>query len=143
MKKTVIFDWKRTLYDPEGQKLTHGALKVLSTLNRKKINLVLIGKGNVQMQKEVERLRVKKYFSTIIFQQGRKDTKIFKKHLSKISKQTLVVGDRVKEEITIGNTIGAKTIWFKKGKFSKEVPHTKNEQPTYIIKKLTDLLKII
>lgn len=137
---TIIFDWKRTLYDPEYKKLTEGAIDILKFLTTKWSKVILIGKGETDMYQEVKRLKVEKYFSKIIFQEGKKDMKVFSKFVSiKNPKLTIVVGDRVRSEIEIGNMLNATTIWIKQGKFSKELPLNKFQEPTFTFNSLIDL----
>lgn len=62
MIKTIIFDWKRTLYDPDTGVLIEGALDFLEYLKNKNIPMVLIGKGGEDMNEEVDRLGVRYYF---------------------------------------------------------------------------------
>ncbi len=83
MIKIVIFDWKRTLYDPDASKLIKGTIELLNFLESKKIPMILIGKGGDDMQQEVDRLRVGRYFQNIVFAQGEKDPKVFADYISK------------------------------------------------------------
>lgn len=138
--KIVIFDWKRTLYDPDNKVLMKGALEVLSLLKKKNIPLVLVGKGNHEMHDEVEKLGVRKYFLRVDFREGPKQPGFFTDYIDKKSPQeTIIVGDRIQSELEIGNTLGATTIWVKQGKFSKEKPQTKKQTPSYIVHSLYEL----
>lgn len=138
---TIIFDWKRTLYNPESKKLMPGTLKILKFLTTKCLKVILIGKGGTDMYQEVKRLKVEKYFSKIIFQEGKKDLKTFNQFVSiKNPKLTIVIGDRVRSEIEIGNTLKTTTIWIKNGKFSEELPLNKIQNPTFTLDSLNDLL---
>lgn len=65
--RVIIFDWKRALYDPEGQRLIDGALDVLALALRSNVESVLVGKGGADMYDEVDRLGVRKYFSSVYF----------------------------------------------------------------------------
>ena len=78
MVKTIIFDWKRTLYDPDEKALIEGAMDLL----------VLVGKGGEDMQREVDKLDVRIFFTDIVFAEGEKDPNIFAKYLTKIPKNT-------------------------------------------------------
>ena len=61
----VVFDWKRTLYDPDSGQLIDGAWELLEFLQEKKIPMILIGKGGEDMNQEVERLGVKFFFQNM------------------------------------------------------------------------------
>ncbi|MBI2314552.1 hypothetical protein HYU93_00610 [Candidatus Daviesbacteria bacterium] len=65
------------------------------------------------MQREVNRLGVSKYFKEIVFAEGGKDPNTFAKYLTKPTKHTLLIRDRVRSELEIGNKLGATTVWVK------------------------------
>lgn len=139
---TIIFDWKRTLYDPDSKILISGTLQLLKFLKQKNIKVVLIGKGGSEMNQEVKRLKIKKYFTAIIFQEGRKDENLFKPFVSlKNPKLTIIVGDRIRSELKIGNQLKAVIIWVKQGKFSSELPLDKNQEPDITVSSLKELLE--
>lgn len=141
---TIIFDWKRTLYDPDKRVLINGALNLLEALKNKNIPMVLIGKGSEDMSEEVKRLGVEKYFKQIVFAQGDKDPEVFKAHISKKDpKKTTLIGDRVKSELMIGKGLGVTTIWIKQGKFASELPENKDEEPDYTVSSLIDCLNLL
>ncbi|MCL5784130.1 MAG: HAD hydrolase-like protein [Patescibacteria group bacterium] len=144
MFDTVIFDWKRTLYDPDRRVVIDGITELLDFIKSKNIPMILIGKGGEDMQLEVERLGVGKYFRHIVFAEGEKDPQSFIPHLSKDNpKKTLLIGDRVRSELKIGKKLGATTIWAKQGKFAKEEPEDKTQEPSYIVTSLTECLKLL
>ncbi|MDO8573376.1 MAG: HAD hydrolase-like protein [Candidatus Daviesbacteria bacterium] len=138
MFDTVIFDWKRTLYDPDRKVLINGAVEILDLIKSKNIPIVLIGKGRADMQQEVELLGVKKYFKEIVFTEGEKDPQVFKKFINKVPKNTLVIGDRVRSELEIGKKLGATTIWVKQGKFTIEKPENGYQEPNYMVSDLVE-----
>lgn len=142
MIKKIIFDWKRTLYDPDAKTLINGALELLEFLKTKNIHMVLIGKGGEDMQSEVSRLHVGEFFSNIVFVEGEKDPKVFAKYV-RDPKSTLFIGDRVRSELAIGNKLGAKTIWVKQGKFANEDPENKDQIPAFTVDNLDDCTKIL
>lgn len=125
----VIFDWKRTLYDPDTQTLLPGVQHLLSMLHAQQIKTILVGKGSDEMYAEVDRLGVKNYFSAVIFQPEKKNLNIIKKYFPE--EELVVIGDRVRSEIALGNEMGAKTIWIKAGKFAYEDPIDSSQEPTY------------
>lgn len=144
MINLVIFDWKRTLYDPDRKKLIEGAIELLEFITSKDIPMILIGKGGEDMQQEVDQLGVRKYFKHIIFAEGEKDPQVFKDHISKdYPKATILIGDRVRSELEIGKKLGATTIWVKQGKFGTELPENSNQEPDYIVDSLAECLNVI
>lgn len=143
MIKLVIFDWKRTLFDPDRKKLIPGALELLKSIKNKEIPMILIGKGGGDMQEEVDRLKVRNYFQQIIFAEGDKDPQVFIPFMSKNNpKETILIGDRVRSELLIGNQLGATTIWVKQGKFAAEEPEVEEQQPNYTVLNLVNCLKL-
>lgn len=139
---TIIFDWKRTLYDPDSKTLINGTLQLLKYLKQKNVALFLIGKGGSEMNQEVKRLKIYKYFSKIIFEEEKKSERLFKPFISKKnSSLTLIVGDRVRSELEIGNKLKVITIWVKQGKFAEELPLNKNQKPIYIVYSIFELLE--
>ena len=122
MIDTIVFDWKRTLYDPERRKLIYGAKNLLEKLRNYK--LILYGKGSKDEQKETKRLGVLKYFSSVVFVS--KKTKAILNIID--PKSTVFIGDRRESEIKLANEIGAKSIWIKVGKFADEQSQV---QPTF------------
>lgn len=138
---TIIFDWKRTLYDPDSKTLISGTLNLLKFLCKKNVKNILIGKGGDKMFQEVKRLKIEKYFSKIIFHDVKRDIKSFSQFVSaKNLGLTIVVGDRVQSEIEIGNRLKTITIWLKQGKFSEELPSNKFQEPLFTINSINELL---
>lgn len=137
---SVIFDWKRTLYDPDLKMLIESSESIIKYFFDLNINLFLIGKGGREMEMEVENLGVSKYFSGILFVNESKKKEDFLSMINDVNRdQILVVGDRLKSEIQIGNSIGAITVWIRKGKFSKETPEITGIIPNYTVESLKDL----
>lgn len=143
MIKLIIFDWKRTLYDPDNKLLIDGALELLKSIKKRDIPIILVGKGGDDMNVEIKRLSVDSYFEKIIFIEGEKDLNIYKPLISKKPKNTLFIGDRVRSELEAGNKLGAITVWIKQGKFSNEGPENEQQKPTFTVLKLRQCLKLI
>jgi FMN phosphatase YigB (HAD superfamily) len=54
-----------------------------------------------------------------------------------------VVGDYLHNEIRMGNKLGAKTIWFKQGRFSTLEPETEQDIPWKTITDMKQLHELI
>lgn len=145
MKPIIIFDFNRTIYDPESNCLLPGTELVLSILLKRGFILYLISRAAESRKELIEKLNISKYFKNIIVTpQKSKDD--FNNILGKedvIRERSFVVGDRVREEIKIGNQLGLNTVWLQRGKFASEFPQNLDEQPTYIIKELKDFLEVV
>lgn len=142
---TYIFDWKRTLYNPDSAELIDGATEVLKYVSHlHDSRLILIGKGGDDMQAEVERFRLENYFADIKFQEGEKDVALFADFVNPDApRKTIFIGDRTRSELAVGNVLGAVTIWVKQGKFSDELPEDPMYVPTHTVISLSDLLKLL
>ena len=55
----------------------------------------------------------------------------------------LIVDDRMLRGIKYGNFRGHPTVWLQKGKFADELPDEKTKMPTFTIRSLDELSKII
>jgi putative hydrolase of the HAD superfamily len=145
MKKIIIFDFTRTLYDPVARQLVLGALEVVKTLHERGYTLVLVSHDEGNRETLIGKLGLKKYFADICIVKE-KNPAVFSHVLEKNDADTansFVIGDRIKKEILFGNLCGVKTIWFCNGKFATEIPTNDNEKPTHVIQSLTEVLTII
>lgn len=143
MISSIIFDWKRTLYDPDTKILIKGTLDLLEFIKNQNIPMILMGKGGEDMQEEVDRFGIRRYFQEIVFAEGQKDPQVFKQYISADPKMTVFIGDRVRSELEIGHKLGATTIWVKQGKFAVEEPENDQQEPNYTVTSLTDCLGVL
>jgi ribonucleotide monophosphatase NagD (HAD superfamily) len=143
MIHAIIFDWKGTLYNSTDKKLIEGALEILNYFARLNVRMFLVGKGGIDMHEEVQRLDVKKYFQEVMFVDGTKTPDLFIKYIDNGNpKSTIVIGDRIKSELKVGNSIWATTIWVRQGKFASEEPENDQEKPTHVVNNLLEILNI-
>ena len=143
----VIFDFNRTLYDPDKEKLMEGAIKVLNTLRKRKVKMALLSRTTTGHRKQlIESLGLAPYFSEIIVTSEPKNEAHFlqmTKAMGVSANRCVVVGDRIKSEITIANKLGMESIWLRRGKFRKEVPESAEEQPSHIINNLHEIYSLL
>ena len=143
MTHSIIFDWKRTLYNPDTSTLIDGAVEVLNYFSRHNVPMFLIGKGQQEMYDETKRLDVAKYFQDILFIEGSKDPNDFMKYMNlSYPERTIVIGDRINSELAVGKKVGARTIWVKQGKFANEIPADNSQKPDYIVHNLKEILEL-
>jgi FMN phosphatase YigB (HAD superfamily) len=141
---SCIFDWKRTLYDPDTGQLIQGARPVLELLTSHRVPCILIGKGDPEMEAKVSSFQVRQFFQQVIFSGNEKDALVFKSFVHKtIPKSTVIIGDRTRSEIEIGNRLGTTTIWVKQGKFRTEEPLSLNQKATYTVSSLSELYALL
>lgn len=136
----IILDYNRTVFNPETNQLFSGVYELLKNLS-KNHTLFLISMNEPGRRDRLETLGIKKFFSKTIFV-NEKTEEVFMKLVGS-SVDVVIAGDRVMDEIRIGNILGFVTVWVQQGKFGKEVPRIKQEKPTYTINKITDLGKIL
>jgi len=149
--KLVIFDWGRTLYDPETGSLFPETLQTLDYLKSKGYMLAIVALATAGASKIKERLAIIKeeklvpYFVSVKFDVKNKD-KMYSDTLSEfkiLPNETVIVDDRVIRGIMWGNANGCKTIWVQNGKFSNELPDDKTGVPSHTIRSIKELWTIL
>ncbi len=133
MVSGVILDFNRTLYDPDLKSLVNGAMQLLERLRSSGYALCLISKKSTEERMEqIASLGIDKYFKKILVIEGSKTEEHFRECMDAMAlpaKDIAVVGDRIREEISLGNRMGMHTIWYKAGKFAVELPEGKGQEP--------------
>lgn len=136
----IIFDYNRTIFNPDTNNLYDGALEVLQNLSITH-ELFLVSKNEYNRENMMKTLGINDYFKKIVLVDN-KTVDIFTELVGE-DKNVLIVGDRIKGEIYLGNLLGFNTVWVKQGKFSNDIYANEKEKPNYIINELRELLKII
>ncbi len=145
MPEVIIFDWKRTLYDPENKALIEGAAEVLQYLGTTGIELYIVGKDQIgDMPEEIERLGISSLFRAIHFIRETKTMNDMGQFVAADHPElAFVVGDRVRSEIAVGNQLGATTVWVRAGKFADELPVDPIQIPDFTINTIAELPSLI
>lgn len=147
--KAVIFDYGRTLHDKEKNAFFPEVEDVLGYLFTKyKLAIVSVARGEPAEERiaALKMAGLSKYFSSMMFHETVDKDLLFRDTLNKLRvlpKETAVVDDRVQRGIIWGNKNGALTIWFQNGKFSDELPNEETGMPSYVIKNLAELKRIL
>lgn len=136
----IIFDYNRTIFDPETDNLYLGVLELLQKLSAK-YELFLISRNEPERTRRLEELNIKNYFQKISFV-NEKSKKVFQE-ISGNKKNVIVVGDSISDEIKIGNQLDFVTVRLKKGKFATEIPKNKDEFAKFEITDINELESII
>ena len=136
----IIFDYNRTIFDPDTDNLYFGVLDLLRKLSEK-YELFLISRNEPTRKDRLEKLNIKNYFHKIVFV-DEKSEQIFRQ-IAGDTKNVIVVGDSISDEIKIGNQLGFTTIRLKKGKFATQIPQSKNEFAKFEITEISELENII
>ena len=144
MRKIIIFDFTRTIYDPDNDRIIPGTKFVLRTLLRRGFTLYLVSSAGRSRKKWIANL-IGEYFSGLVVKQEktRKDFErlVMRKKVDR--NMSFVIGDRRDIEINIGNSLGVQTIWINTAKFVDEKLTKRIERPTYTVRTLRDILSVI
>lgn len=147
MIKGIIFDFNRTIYNPELARINDGVINLLERLVNSGYKLCLLSKKTIRdRRKQISELGLDKYFINIQVIDGDKTEQNFERCIDVLSldpSEIAVVGDRIKKEIYLGNHFGMTTIWYKSGKFSSELPQKPDEEPHYTITRLEEILQYL
>ena len=147
MIKGAIFDFNRTIYDPESDALIEGSLDLLEKLISEGYKLCLLSKKTTKdRRQQISNLGLDEYFLGIQVIEGKKSVENLERCrqvMSLKASEIAVVGDRVQGEISLGNQLGMVTIWYKSGKFSNEMPQNESQKPTHTITKLEETLQYL
>lgn len=141
MKKLIICDWNRTLYDPDNNCLFPDTLPFLEGLKNNILFLVSTNELNTSVPSKNP--LISRYFKKIIVGQP-KTRRLFlniKKEFPTF--EAWVVGDRIGSEIKAGNQAGCITIRIKQGKFSSEAPLDNSEIPDATVLNLMEAAEIL
>lgn len=141
MTNIIIFDFNRTLYDPETDSLMEGAFTVLEALFARGEELHLVSRQEGGREDLLQRLGIDYFFTSVHFvpEKTRAHFQDIIASTSDVSREVYVVGDYLKSEIALGNQCGAKTLWLKRGAFADDMP-LPHEEPWRTIHSLKEIL---
>jgi len=79
-----------------------------------------------------------------VYEKTARNLKSFlRKHASE-AERCMIIGDRIREEITLGNRLGMQTpIWARYGRFPNEPPDDATQTPTYIVDSIAELQTLL
>ncbi len=128
----IIMDWMRTLYDPECGELMPGAIDLLRNLSPEH-RLVLISCREGDHAEHLDAFGIRQYFHSI-FLVEEKTEELLRQIIGK--EPCVIISDRIRDDIAIGNNVGATTIWLTAGQSEGEEPRSDAERPTHTITSL-------
>ncbi len=147
MVRGVIWDFMRTLYDPESGSLTAGARSVLEHCKQHDLPMCLLSsQGSGNREQQIQACGIQHFFVDIQIIAGHKTAEHFiwaSYAMDVIPRDILLIGDRVKKEIVLGNRFDATTVWYRRGKFAQEEPGSQIEKPNYTITDLKQVIEIL
>ncbi len=142
--KAIIFDWGRTLHDPESDSLYPGVRDIVMALSKNYgLALVSLAKSDSPegRRKKIGESGIAEYFKTILVGVEDKDN-LYEEALTNLKatpQEVVIVDDRVIRGIAWGNRRGAVTIWIRQGRFADELPSTQTGSPTFTINDLKEI----
>lgn len=150
-RQTIIFDWGRTLYDPDTKALFRDTKQVLAGLKEKGYRLAIVSlatAGETKIRERwqiIEREQLEPYFDRILFGGANKE-KLYQQLFDEWSldrSSTIIVDDYMIRGIQWGNQKGCTTVWYQNGKNADVVPTAQTGDPTYTITSLGQLLNLL
>src|SRR3989344_3982965 len=136
----IIIDYNRTIFDPETNTLCAGVSVLLENMSKRHA-LFLVSRNEQGRAKQFRSFGAEQYFQQVYFV-DEKNMELFKK-IGGNGNEVIVVGDSIRDEIKIGNTLGFITVRVRQGKFKDEIPTSELEAPTYEISSIAGLEAII
>lgn len=150
--EAAIFDFGRTIYDPETKDLFSNSKTTLYNLRDRKLKLGLVTVAltdDLQLRKsELDTLGLTEIFDIVDIVGRNTEGKDFMNvikylNLTNKSYKCLVVGDNLKREITSGNKMGAYTVWTKQRLSADWFPQNKIQIPKTTIYKIEELIPLV
>ncbi len=134
----ILFDYNRTLFNPDTGDLYPGVFRVLKTLSaRHALFLITLDKPERKDSAAIADLRP--YFTEVKFVE-RKSAAIFQELVGNTDQKVIVIGDRLEDEIRIGIKLGYITIHLPNGPFSAAAGKIR---PAHRATSITKVLEII
>ncbi len=134
----IIFDFNRTLYDPEAGAAVPGAIELLGALRARGEVLYLVSRLEPGREDILASLGLEDFFERVSFVHDKEAA--IGESMRGSNGVVYVVGDHLHDEIRAGNRHGAKTIWLRRGKFAELKPESLMDVPWRTIEHLGDVL---
>jgi len=148
LNEDIVEIGKKTYWNSEFNQLAAypEALELLDSI-KSNFKSVLITQGTfMQQNKKIDSLGIRDYFDHIIIPKIGEKKDSFEEVLNSLEinpQEIIVVGDRIDNEIKIGNELGMKSVRLLRGKYRFLEPRTENEKPDFEIKNLRELFDLL
>ncbi len=145
MKKIIICDFNRTIYDPDKKTLIPEVYATLRILKQKGFYLILLSQIRKKSREKIVRsLRLENYFDEIILVPLKSEDD-FKNLVTKDTdvNASYSIGDYIEQDMVFGKRAGLKTIRIAAGAFAHVKPKTKEEEADYEVKEFREVLQKI
>ena len=146
--KIIIWDFNRTIYNPDTQTLIEHAGEVIQYAQQQKYKNIIFSKNNagtLPVQQLLATFQLDSFFNDFVENTEKSISTLIpilkKYHVNK--KLSFFISDRAQSDIPIGNALGLQTVWFRNGKFANEEPREKSEFPHYTITNFLEFKNIL
>jgi FMN phosphatase YigB (HAD superfamily) len=142
--KAIIFDWGRTLHDPETDRLFDGVPDVVQSLaQRHAVVIVSLATSEPpeQRKRKIRESSIAPFIKTILVSAGDKED-LYEAALADLKAEpwsVAIVDDQIKRGVRWGRKHGTLTIWFRNGKFANDLPLSDNETPDFTVTEFREL----
>lgn len=145
--RLAIFDFNRTLFDPELGKEIAGCTNVLKYIKAKNVHVCIVSRKEGESRKTlIEKQRFSDFADKIYFVEADDKFSTYERAISEfdlLGQETVVIGDYLEKDIGPAIRLGCYTVWFRNGKFASKTPAKTGIYPTYTIEKMIDLIELI
>ncbi len=145
MKRTIFFDFIRTLYDPFTAMLYPGVSGMLDELQRSGRRLILYSRKERSRGEMLKDLGIAEYFEAAYFV-DQKDAEGLKQLMDAHHvepKDCIVVGDMLDAELCAGSELGADTVWIRPQSFANALADTPVCAPTHAVSSIEELRQLL
>ena len=150
--EAIVFDFGRTLFNPDTGTLFPHTTETLEKLKEKGIKMGLLSVANtedtIQRLNELEDLGLSSFFQSIEIVPRNTKGKDFTNVLKELGvrgdlSKCMVVGDNLKREIESGNKIGAYTVWTKQNLSADWKPQNERQIPRATVVDIKEIITLI
>ncbi len=145
-----FFGLKKTPWNKEEEKLYPETVEILRYLYEKGYLIGVIANQSLGTEKRLENWGIRKYFISVTAsaEEGiaKPDPEIFLRALKRsggIAENSVMIGDRLDNDIAPAKALGIKTVWIKQGFSAYCSPTCTKEQPDHTILNLMELKKLL
>jgi len=140
----------KTPWNHEYEKPYDDAEAVLKALSEKGYHIGIIANQSAGTEKRLKNWGLMKYIELVIAsaEEGvaKPDVEIFLRALNRADcspENSVMIGDRIDNDIEPANRLGMKTIWVKQGFSAYQKPVNEFQQADHIVNRLQDVLEVL
>lgn len=145
-----FFGLKKTPWHKEDEKLYPEAEEILRYLHEKDYYIGVIANQSLGTEMRLEAWGIRKYFDSVTAsaEEGvaKPNPEMFLRALKKsggLAESSVMIGDRLDNDIAPAKSLGMKTVWIKQGFAVYSSPTCSEEQPDHTISNLMELKNLL